>query len=507
MRSSALLVLTTVFVLSTHEARSATFWVTNSDDSGPGSLRQALTDMNAAAGDDHEIRFDLPLPAAPIVLESLLPPPNKPNVLIAGPSFDGDEPLVIIDGADSFRIFQTHTGVSNRHLNLQRLQLRNGRSLPGAHGGCISISHSGGPGEIGTLTLGQVVLRDCVAPESPTQVSGGAVFVFDRTVVIDRSRFEGNEAAGNGGALFLQASQLSGTSTFINGSSFLDNRAGSPFIGNNGGAIRAFNVDLYVEDSRFIGNETYYSGGQPGNNHHSSAIGQQNGQIRLERSMFFHNRARFTTVSTDFPNESGWAVARNNVFVANDVGAGSAFSAGHYRVEFRNNTVLDSRTDTYFRPTAIFQFYSGGHPDARLVLANNLFGPSQQAGHMLCGTSSNLTTIEAHYNIAAGAGLGCGLSADASTLAELAIEALRDNGGSVETVSLFADSPALMAGNPDAPQNEGDLSRCPTLDARRLTRPTDSLALGYTRCDAGAWESNDEAPLFRHDFESVLWRP
>jgi len=37
----------------------AAYGVTNTDDTGPGSLRQAILDANAAPGDD-EVRFDIP---------------------------------------------------------------------------------------------------------------------------------------------------------------------------------------------------------------------------------------------------------------------------------------------------------------------------------------------------------------------------------------------------------------------------------------------------------------
>src|SRR6187549_58231 len=57
-------------------AAAATFTVTNTNDSGPGSLRQALIDANAAAGAD-DIAFTL-VPPATISLLSALPPITGP---------------------------------------------------------------------------------------------------------------------------------------------------------------------------------------------------------------------------------------------------------------------------------------------------------------------------------------------------------------------------------------------------------------------------------------------
>lgn len=490
----------------TRTADAAVFWVSNSNDSGPGSLRQAIVDMNAAAGDEHEIHFNLADPTVPIVLASALPGLAKPSVAIVGPAFSGSEPLVTIDGADSFPVLLALSGSGNRHLRLERLVLRNGRSQPGQNGGCMNIGSSGSKVDE-SLVMYSVVMRNCQAPQGLSAAIGGAIFVANRMVHIDGSRFEDNHAGGDGGAIALIAQASVQPTLDLHETTFARNLAGGTFISNRGGAIRALNADLDVSDSRFIENQTFYDGDQPGSNDNSAAISQQNGLLRLQHSLFYGNRSTSGLVSTDFTDESGWAVARNNVFVGNHVGRGAAFTASHYRVEFRNNTVLDSRTDNYFRPTGVFQFYTGSNPDARLVLANNLFGPNQQAGHFVCGNNNNLITIENHYNVAAGASIGCGMSAAAGSLAELAVDALRDDGGFVETVTLFADSPALMAGNPDTPQQEGDLSRCLPVDARFEPRPSDSLALGHERCDAGSWESQQEAPLFRHDFDPVLWRP
>jgi hypothetical protein len=68
------------FALAAALAPGATFTVTNTDDSGPGSLRQAILDANASAGFD-TIAFDIPgggvhtitpLSALPVISESVL---------------------------------------------------------------------------------------------------------------------------------------------------------------------------------------------------------------------------------------------------------------------------------------------------------------------------------------------------------------------------------------------------------------------------------------------------
>lgn len=52
-------IATMLFLVAASPLLAATFTVTSSAESGPGSLRQAILDANAAAGPD-EIRFTVP---------------------------------------------------------------------------------------------------------------------------------------------------------------------------------------------------------------------------------------------------------------------------------------------------------------------------------------------------------------------------------------------------------------------------------------------------------------
>ncbi|HHY56019.1 MAG TPA: Ig-like domain repeat protein [Chloroflexi bacterium] len=146
-------------------ARAAQFTVSNPDDAGPGSLRQALLDANAAAGAD-VITFNLPV-GATILLASPLPPIYD-DLLVAGP---GAEQLTI-SGNHQFRIFTVLGGA----VTISGLTLRAGTAQGGA-GGAATMAGGGGGG----AGLGGALL-----------VHAGAVHLID-------VNFDDNQAIGGAG--------------------------------------------------------------------------------------------------------------------------------------------------------------------------------------------------------------------------------------------------------------------------------------------------------------------
>lgn len=99
MKTAHILGLIAWFLALGMPARAATFVVTSTGDSGPGSLRQALLDANASPGAD-QIAFNIPGPSPHrIVILSFLPAATGP-VTIDGTGQPGfvDRPVVEIDG-------------------------------------------------------------------------------------------------------------------------------------------------------------------------------------------------------------------------------------------------------------------------------------------------------------------------------------------------------------------------------------------------------------------------
>jgi hypothetical protein len=121
----------------------STFAVINTDDSGPGSLRQAILDSNAATGQTNTIDFDIPGPGVQTITPASPLPAITQAVLIDGftqPGYAGT-PLIEVSGSqigggDGLTI--TGSGVTVRGLDITGF----------SQGAGILISGTGATGEV-----------------------------------------------------------------------------------------------------------------------------------------------------------------------------------------------------------------------------------------------------------------------------------------------------------------------------------------------------------------------
>ena len=181
-------------------ARAASFTVTNTDDAGPGSLRQAVLAANGSPGADtidFAVAGTITLGGSQITITD--------ELTIDGPGASG----VTISGNGASRVFQ----VDGVPLHLDDVTIANGAADP----------------------------------------SGGGILSIGGTVTVARTTFAGNAAAAEGGAI----RSAGASSLTITNSTFFDNEAGFA-----GGAIsNGFGGPLTITNSSFVANAASVGGG------------------------------------------------------------------------------------------------------------------------------------------------------------------------------------------------------------------------------------------------------
>ncbi len=187
--------------------RAATYTVSNLNDSGAGSLRQAIIDANTSAGADTIV-------VASGVAGTITLASDFPNIAqdltITGP---GEDDLTI-DGAATYRPFWVNQGVS---FTISDVTLMRGKNVFERG----SLIHN----QEGTITVTDVTFRDDRGWAATFNLSGGSIATFTRCSFI-------NNSVGIGGDHGTTPSTTSSTETdytnrtYVVNSLFEDNTYG-----------------------------------------------------------------------------------------------------------------------------------------------------------------------------------------------------------------------------------------------------------------------------------------
>jgi len=250
---------------------AATFTVTNTNDAGPGSLRQALIDANAAAGAD-DITFTV-VPPATIGLLSTLPQITSP-LTITGL---GASNLTIRrdPGAPgNFRIFDIANATAAPAVTITGVTLMNSGHV-GLPGGAINATGpaalaltvadsaiSGNNASVGGgIAVGNgtslTVRRTLIGGNTSTGRGGGVLLPAGNSLVLEDSTVSGNVSGGAGGGLY---GGFPGGPVTIRGTTISGNTA----AGFGGGGLHFFTCyspPIVIENSTISGNATVNGGG------------------------------------------------------------------------------------------------------------------------------------------------------------------------------------------------------------------------------------------------------
>jgi predicted outer membrane repeat protein len=296
----ALLVAFALLVLPAMPAHAAGFTVTTLDDSGAGSLREAIGQANAQAGPD-TITFNV---TGTIDLASTLPAISD-DLTIDGP---GASELAI-SGEDTVRVLKVTSDVA---LNLSGVTVENGAS-PFISGDETAGKGGGIYNQNGTLTISESTFSS-----NSAAFEGGAIYSLDGTLMVQDSTLFGNSSASQGGAisntygtLMIQDSTLSGNIGKFGGGGIRNTYGtvtlqNSTLFGNSsdsqGGGIDTSFGTVTVQNSTLSGNIGKFGGG---------GISNSYGPVTVQNSTLANNSASF--------GASGISTAYNTVAIKNTI--------------------------------------------------------------------------------------------------------------------------------------------------------------------------------------------
>jgi hypothetical protein len=216
--------------------------VTNLNDAGPGSLRQAIADANADPTSGDTIVFPPGFTGSIILTTGQLT--VRGPVTILGPGAG----LLDIDSNGEFRIFQfDNASTSLSHYDLSGVTLLGGHAETGddLFGGGIAVASE------------TLFLRDVVISHNRAQGVGGGIFVgTDGMMLMENCTVVGNQSGGSGAGLFF----ADGSAGFIRNCTISGNQTvGGGSTG--GGIFYGRGTGLAIESSTISGNTATESGG------------------------------------------------------------------------------------------------------------------------------------------------------------------------------------------------------------------------------------------------------
>jgi hypothetical protein len=397
--------------------------VTSTNDSGPGSLRQALVDAN----DGDTITFDPSLNGQTITLTSGELNVDK-DVTISGPGAD----TLAVDGNAQSWVFYVNPGTT---VTIDGLTVGNSASYSGGilnYDGTLTVSRcilSGNSG-VGIENGGALTVSKCILSGN----SGTAIYNFnnfDAAVTVNNCTLSGNSGVG-----IYNEGQNGGATLTITNSTISGNSAGGIVNwGFNGSA------GLTIINSTVSGN----SSGDGGGGILSVASGGNSGysMVTVSNSTISGNSAGdgggIYNIG-DYRSFAGLSV-NNSTISDNSAAFGGAIENYRGMLEISSTTFSGNSASV---GGGIYNDYSCCG-NATVSLQNTIL-KAGGIGENIFNNSGTVTSLG--YNMSSDKGGGYLTGPGDQINTDPLLSSLQDNGGPTFTHALLPGSPAINAGDP-----------------------------------------------------------
>ena len=471
------------------QAQAATFTVTNTADSGAGSLRQALIDAGVDTSFPRVVQFGSAFPQGGVIeLQTTLPTWSNDILKI-----EGNGRMPVLDGRNAVRILVVAAGT--REITLRGLTFRRGRSTAAA-GGCLWHQSTTASTD---LLVFDTRFEDCKAVASQGNAYGGAIAWVspNSTVFIYDSLFTGNAAGviGNsslkeafGGAVLLDGRRVEIVGTRFSGNTV--ERVGGVVQGLGGAVYVGVTFSALLRDVEFQSNRVVDAA--------AGGVLSAGGAVAL------------ACLESDCTLDITNAGFIDNAVSGNGIGGGALVTQGG-RLALLNASFSGNRVGDNGTGGALFAL--PGELRARhLSFKDN----DAAIGAHLAMSGVNVTQWAWSLlgPVAEGSGPACGFGSTTmdgpgvANLFESDCGLLSASGGVIGPVGLLALNysffPAALVPGAGSSAIDPAVSQsdCFTLfDARGIVRPQDGDGDGISRCDAGAFEVQSSG-IFSDGFEA-----
>jgi hypothetical protein len=414
-------------VLSAH---AGTITVVNTNDSGPGSLRQALVDANDGDTITFAVTGTIGLTSGELLVDK--------DVTISGPGAGN----LAVDGNAKSRVFHTSTGAT---VAISGLTIRNGvvtGNYPDGSGAGIYNDHA-------TITV-----NDCVI--SGNSATSGAGIYNDAynpgdngdnaVLTVNNSILSDNASSGGGGGIYSDVFHRGQADLTVNNSTFTRNSAGE-----SGGGIRNSSFDVPTMASVLLNNTTLSgnSAANDGGGIFNYGVGKGYVVVTVSNSTLTGNSSTHGGGVSNFAF-IGFAVLEisNSTLSSNSAQLGGgmyneADNFGNPQADIENSTFSGNSAD---HGGGIYNFdgnaLEGGVP---VDIANTILNAGL-SGENIYNDQGTITSLG--YNLSSDDGGGYLTGPGDQINTEPLLGPLQDNGGPTLTHELLSDSPAINAGDP-----------------------------------------------------------